>query len=373
MPQPSTERRARLLILTVAAVLVAFVFGLLAGGELGDAASAGIETVPLFVLAALVQLARPWRTVRILAWAWFWLLLVALAAFSMLITVAALDAEPLLPGERAVRVGLMAGAAVASLAVAATVAATPLWLSAGRALGARHLVDSLGYRQGVVGLLAFVLLSVAPFAATGGQAPLLALVDQGDVSGRSASVQVLDLFYGLAWTIPLAFLFAGLPVLRGPRAALEWLGVGRLPWRSVLVVCGVGVGLVGVGFLVDNVTQLVWGWAGWPLTNAEAVSKLFEATNSPMGAVAVGVTAGVGEELMARGVLQPRFGWLLPNLAFAGAHAFQYGPDGVLSVFVIGGVQAAVRARWNTTAAVTTHGLYDFLLVLGGALGWPGF
>ncbi len=371
--RPDAERRAWWLAAGVVVVALGFALGLVAGGEVGQVAAAGIESLPLFVLAALVQLRYVWRPAGAIAWLWFCLLLVVLAAFVLLFTIAALETQKLAAPEQARRVLLLLAITTASLIIGAVLAATPAWRTLARWLGARALRDSLGYHQGVVGLVVFILLSVAPFAATGGRAPLLDIIEQGTSLDRSSSGQLLDLFYGLAWTIPLAFLFAGVPIVRGLRGALAWLGVGTLAWHAVLALCGVAVALVGIGFLVDEATQLIWGWAGWPLTNPDAVKKLFEATNSPAGAVAVGVTAGVGEELMARGVLQPRFGWLLPNLAFAAAHAFQYGPDGVLSVFVVGGVQAAVRARWNTTGAAFTHGLYDFLLVLGGALGWPGF
>ncbi|MCX7861282.1 MAG: hypothetical protein N2385_14415 [Chloroflexus sp.] len=38
----------------------------------------------------------------------------------------------------------------------------------------------------------------------------------------------------------------------------------------------------------------------------------------------IGVTAGLGEELGVRGVLQPRLGIWLSNLFFTSLHAFQY-------------------------------------------------
>src|SRR5205823_282716 len=94
---------------------------------------------------------------------------------------------------------------------------------------------------------------------------------------------------------------------------------------------------------------------------------------SPAGAASAAVTAGLGEELMARGLLQPRLGWLLPNLAFAATHAFQYGPDGLVSVFVIGAALALVRARRNTTGSALVHGSYDFALFVGSLLHAPGF
>ena len=88
---------------------------------------------------------------------------------------------------------------------------------------------------------------------------------------------------------------------------------------------------------------------------------------SPLGALVAATAAGLGEELMMRGVLQPRFGWLLPNLAFTAAHALQYNLDALIGVFVLGAILALVRARWSTSEAIVAHALYDLVLFLGGA------
>jgi hypothetical protein len=69
-----------------------------------------------------------------------------------------------------------------------------------------------------------------------------------------------------------------------------------------------------------------------------------------------------------RGALQPRLGLLLSNLFFVSLHAFQYGFDALLSVFIVGLVLGIVRARSNTTTSSIVHGLYDFILVMISAL-----
>jgi membrane protease YdiL (CAAX protease family) len=89
---------------------------------------------------------------------------------------------------------------------------------------------------------------------------------------------------------------------------------------------------------------------------------------TPVGAFVAAIAAGLGEELMMRGVLQPRFGWLLPNLAFTAAHALQYNLDALVGVFVLGAILALVRARWSLTEGIIAHALYDLVLFLGGSL-----
>jgi uncharacterized protein len=182
--------------------------------------------------------------------------------------------------------------------------------------------------------------------------------------GRSETGQILDLYYTLAWNVPLALVLAGFPSRRSIRDVLRRLGVASISPRTILLLIVCAAGLVGVSLVLDGLIGRIWALTGWPRTNEEAVTKLFGAAISPIGAISVALTAGIGEELLARGVLQPRFGWLLPNLAFAATHAFQYGADSLLSVFIVGSLLAAVRARWSTTGSMTVHGLYDFILVV---------
>jgi membrane protease YdiL (CAAX protease family) len=336
------------------------VFGLSLGGEASQFAQQGALSAPVLILAGLLQLARLWAWARLAAWGWFWLLLLGLGVFTLLLTVGALQfaegGNP--PTEQVVALLVAGGLIFVSFVLAAVLAGTGGWYPLGRAFGARLEPRETAHAQGLVGLLFAIVASIVPLIVLGGRAPLLLLVEHDEsftLGNRTPTGQILDLYYTLAWTIPLAILAAGAPVRRTLRAAFGRLGLLRLGWRDPPILAAVALGLVLLAFAVDGALARIWEQAGWPRTDADLVERLFGATISPAGAVGVAVSAGVGEELIARGLLQPRFGWFLPNLAFAMAHAFQYGPDGVLSVFLTGAALAWVRARWNTTAAAFTH------------------
>ncbi len=128
------------------------------------------------------------------------------------------------------------------------------------------------------------------------------------------------------------------------------------------VVGGVVLAVVAALGLDPGINQL-WRSMGWGTTDVEAFSKLMSQLITPLGAVLIGVTAGVGEELAVRGLLQPRIGLIASNLVFTSLHAFQYGVDALLSVFIIGLVLGLVRMRTNTTTSAIVHGVYDFVLV----------
>jgi len=84
----------------------------------------------------------------------------------------------------------------------------------------------------------------------------------------------------------------------------------------------------------------------------------------PPLALVAGVTAGLGEEVIVRGLLQPRVGLLLANLCFVSVHALQYSWDGLLQVFLLGLALGLVRRRTNTTTSALVHGTYDALMIL---------
>ena len=206
----------------------------------------------------------------------------------------------------------------------------------------------------------------------GGTPPLLTLVN-GAGNGalnNALSVGPESLVYQFIWTIPAALIAAGWPIVRKLRAAFVRLGFVRP--TPAQVVFGVGFGLVLAAiaaFVIDPGINWIWQSFGWPTTDAAAFNKLLTNLVTPLGAVLIGVTAGVGEEMAVRGLLQPRIGLIASNLVFTSLHAFQYGPDALLSVFVIGLILGIIRARSNTTTSAIVHGVYDFTLVMWSVIG----
>jgi membrane protease YdiL (CAAX protease family) len=185
--------------------------------------------------------------------------------------------------------------------------------------------------------------------------------------GRGTTGLVLDSVYGLCWTLPGAVFAVGYGVRRTLSEALERLGVvapTRATWTPVLAVTAA---LVAGVWLIDLAVGWLWSRLDWPVTDETAVEALFaHASTSVVGAIAVGVTAGLGEEVVVRGVLQPRLGILLSNVAFTAAHAYQYHWDALLQVFIIGLVLGVVRRRTDTTTTALIHSGYD-VVALGAA------
>jgi membrane protease YdiL (CAAX protease family) len=75
--------------------------------------------------------------------------------------------------------------------------------------------------------------------------------------------------------------------------------------------------------------------------------------------VLIAILAGVSEEILFRGALQPKFGIILTATAFALVHV-QYGPSLILAVIFIHGLGYGLLRRYlDTTAAISAHLMYD--------------
>lgn len=179
--------------------------------------------------------------------------------------------------------------------------------------------------------------------------------------------------YGLVWLVPAAFLAVGYPLRRNLRASVERLALVLPSGKQVIFAAVTGFVLVPVFLIVDKGIGWLWEYRGWTPTNQTSVEELFNPFLSPVGAIVIGVVAGLGEELVIRGMLQPRLGIFVSNLFFTALHAWQYRFDGLLVVFLIGLILGFIRKYSNTSTAAIVHGGYDFWLTLAAYLKIPGF
>ncbi len=222
-------------------------------------------------------------------------------------------------------------------------------------------------------VLALSLITAAMVSLTGvliglaSRPPLLMQIQMDPTAGESMaeSSLPLNMLLSLAWTILGTVMVVGFPATRSLRAAFGRLGLVRPTWKQVTAGVVVAAGMVAFGhYALDPAVGYLWSRFRWPMTDTSSFEQILAPAMTVVGSLVLGLTAGVGEELMIRGVLQPRFGILLPNLFFTSLHAMQYGFDGLLSVFVVGTVLGVVRSRSNTTTCCIVHGVYDIILML---------
>ena len=245
-------------------------------------------------------------------------------------------------------------------------------------LGIGRLEEAAGWtniRLLALGTTVSLMLSCCVPLVVLGEPPILAAMQRSarfaaDITGnRGAAGLLRDQLYGLVWILLGAALAVGWGITRDAGQTLRRLGLERIPVQQLRIAVLSPALLFVLGGMLDQLITWIWGTLGWRITDASAVEALFSAYTTPLGAIVIGVTAGLGEEVAVRGILQPRLGILLSNCLFTAMHAYQYHWDGLCSVFVIGLALGWIRKKTNTTVSAIAHGGYDFLLILLEYLG----
>lgn len=160
----------------------------------------------------------------------------------------------------------------------------------------------------------------------------------------------------------LGFALVGIWITRNPREAVKRLGLERITLQQVGISIGTVVPLLIFGFGIDAIGRVLQ-----PDLYAK-LERVLESMSSnvtnPFIALIIGFSAGIGEEILFRGAIQPRLGIWFTAFLFAIAHT-QYGLSfGVLGVFLIGIVLGYQRRYMNTTSAIITHGVYNTVAFL---------
>ncbi len=183
-----------------------------------------------------------------------------------------------------------------------------------------------------------------------------------NLAEAGVSLTVWDvLFSGLPLLI-FALAGVGLWIRRNGRQVLERLGLRAVTWRQLLVAAGIVLLLLGLDFAVNQLWQEVDPF-GYDVME-RVMNTLFGGLVTLVGALVLGLSAGISEELLFRGAVQPRLGLVLAAILFTIGH-LQYGlTAATLEVFIIGLVLGLVRSRANTTLCIIIHAAYNMVGIL---------
>lgn len=205
-----------------------------------------------------------------------------------------------------------------------------------------------------------VVLGALGWFAANSLAPMAA--NPPDVS-EIPSVSVAELVVQALALLALAYIAVGFPYWRDLRQATERLGIVVPDVRTIGMGIAGTLGAFLVAGLAGYVSQQMNPTLGDSLT--EIVDTMTAQVQNPIGAVILGASAGIGEEAVFRGALQPRFGMVLPSLLFTMLHGPQYGFNvALLGLFGVSMILALLRRNVNTTAAMIAHALYNAVQVL---------
>jgi len=177
------------------------------------------------------------------------------------------------------------------------------------------------------------------------------------------SVGIAELLVQAAAFVAVAYIAVGFPYWRDLSSATERLGIVAPDARTI----GIAIAATFASFVVAAIAGLISQQFEPGLSESldEAVDQITAQVQNPIGAIVLGASAGIGEEAVFRGALQPRLGIIIPSLLFMMLHGPQYGFNlALLGLFGVSIILGLVRKHVNTTAAMITHALFNAVQVL---------
>jgi membrane protease YdiL (CAAX protease family) len=216
-----------------------------------------------------------------------------------------------------------------------------------RALVLRPFGLDPGSAVHVVSVLAFVIALVFTVTAF--------MESQREVSSDPVPMDVGDALVALVGDGALALAGVGFLQTRGVRATRERLDIRPLGLRAVVGAVLVAAALHAMVAALEEVENVL-------LPDLAALEDRldyeFVGISPLLGGIALSIGVGVGEELLFRGALQPRFGIVASAALFAAFHV-QYQVPGILMIFLVGLALGIVKRRTSTTFTIVVHILYD--------------
>lgn len=211
-----------------------------------------------------------------------------------------------------------------------------------------------------------VVLTILLFAIPGWVAAPLLLATLEDMN--QPLLDANSTFSTLLGMAALALGAVGFMIKRDARATLERLGLARLRLRHIGIVL---IGVAALYFINLGSERMQHAWFPAQYAHDQRINEMLAGGITAAGALLVGISAGVGEELAMRGALQPRLGLVLTSIAFAALHV-HYSWFGMFMIFVLGMVLGIIRLRTSTSVAILVHSLYDIAAVLAAVGQKPG-
>lgn len=243
----------------------------------------------------------------------------------------------------------------------------------------RYRANSIVHTTALILMIFVSLITVGNFVLAGG------------VEGLAESIAetgfgIQDLLVNFIMYTLTALLGVGIFIRRNFVQAFSRLGIalpnsGRvIQWAIQLTKQLVIGAIVGFGlFWIQVSLSLIWQLSVSPETLAEqtaATQAIFAAFSGSLWlGFVLALTAGIGEELLFRGALQPIFGNLLVSIFFVFLHTQYALTPASLIILLVSLVFGFLRTRYATPAAMVAHFVYNFtpfaLLEIVAQLGIP--
>lgn len=220
--------------------------------------------------------------------------------------------------------------------------------------------ELLGYNpKSLVHLLAVILM----IYVLGGS--FAAFIGGGGREGYAETVEVT--FWAL---LPNFIPFVGLSLLGvGWFSRRSWsqvaarLGLAMPTFEDIAIGIGAGVGLFFLQAILAVIWVLIVGVESVE-EQSEAAQAVVESINTVWLALAVAITAGVGEEIAFRGALQPIFGLWWTAIFFTLIHMQYTLSPAAIIIFVVALALGYLRRYYGLYTVILTHFVYNAIQLL---------
>ena len=177
------------------------------------------------------------------------------------------------------------------------------------------------------------------------------------------SIGLVELVLQAVLLVVLGYAAVGWWFVRSLREATARLGIVRPTWQRL----GAALGFLALAFAVlgggGAIAQAIQPEVGSEVS--QVTEEITAEVQNPVGALVLGASAGIGEEALFRGAIQPRYGIVLTSIVFALIHGPQYGFNLTIAVLFAISVLFGLERRWfGTTASMATHALFNAVQVL---------
>jgi uncharacterized protein len=183
-----------------------------------------------------------------------------------------------------------------------------------------------------------------------------------DPEELTSAVTLSSQIVNVAFFILVGYVAVGTNIYRNGREATARLGI-RWP---TLPDIAVGVAAVIPAFMLSMVGSLLTLYFQPDLFDdlGATMDEMSSGTNVTLISVLIFASAGLGEEILFRGAIQPRFGIVLTSAFWALVHTQYQLSFVVLGLFLVGLLFGLMRKYVSTTSAIIAHALYNAAVVL---------
>lgn len=182
----------------------------------------------------------------------------------------------------------------------------------------------------------------------------------------TSAVTVATQLINVLFFVLVAYVAVGTSIYRNGEEATARLGITRPKLTDILVGAAAVLPAFALSVLGSLLTMIFQPDLFEDL--GDTMEQMSAGTNLVWVNLILFASAGIGEEILFRGAIQPRFGIVLTSAFWALVHTQYQLTFVVLGLFLVGVLFGLIRKYLSTTPAIIAHALYNAAVVILQAL-----